>query len=433
MSADQARTAETPAPQEGHGRGIDPESGRRDPLDPWAGLPRVSRRHVRLGRRIVRWACEHALRDWLDWVEPRIGTRVEFGPPEIIARASGVGRPGLIAQFRWPAMSTRLAIGLEVPLAHTIVDRLLGYDRPLSETRLQLTPVEWGVWTYLIARILDAHLPREDEEDGPDRGTSRWPLGAWDLLLDRVGPDPFDPTGLGPVATLRWPVRVGPTAGTARVWLAESLLDLVPEWEYDPARTGRPAVPPSSAQWSAVWRAEAGSVPMPRGLGRLRVGGVLPISDSRLSGTPQDPSGPIVLSCEPSDTDRRFLLPAEPVADSGGRLVRLTGMMTDRPRAGEDPFSGNPTTMNPDQPPSAEPTATPESSPLDVPVTLIVELGKVNLTLNRLADLRPGDVIELGRHSREPVELTSGGRLVARGELILIDTELGVRVTHVFL
>jgi type III secretion system YscQ/HrcQ family protein len=72
-------------------------------------------------------------------------------------------------------------------------------------------------------------------------------------------------------------------------------------------------------------------------------------------------------------------------------------------------------------------------APTDVPVTLTVELGRVNLTLSRLADLKPGDVIELGRHSREPVELTSSGRLVARGELVLIDTELGVRVTNVFL
>ena len=70
---------------------------------------------------------------------------------------------------------------------------------------------------------------------------------------------------------------------------------------------------------------------------------------------------------------------------------------------------------------------------LEVPVTLAVELGRVNLTLSRLADLKPGDVLELGRHSREPVELTSGGRLVARGELVLIDTDLGVGVTHLFL
>jgi flagellar motor switch protein FliN/FliY len=66
-------------------------------------------------------------------------------------------------------------------------------------------------------------------------------------------------------------------------------------------------------------------------------------------------------------------------------------------------------------------------------VTLSVELGRISLTVSRLADLKPGDVVELGRHSREPVELTSGGRIVARGELVMIDTELGVRVTHVFL
>jgi len=85
--------------------------------------------------------------------------------------------------------------------------------------------------------------------------------------------------------------------------------------------------------------------------------------------------------------------------------------------------------------PGGEKTArpVPEVGPLDVPVTLTVELGRVNLTLEKLAGLQPGDLIEMGRHSREPVELTSNGRLVARGELVLIDTELGVRVTHVFL
>ncbi len=65
----------------------------------------------------------------------------------------------------------------------------------------------------------------------------------------------------------------------------------------------------------------------------------------------------------------------------------------------------------------SQPTATdrsspaPDVAPLDVPVTLTVELGRVNLTLSRLADLKPGDVVELSRHSRT-VELTSNGRLV---------------------
>lgn len=73
------------------------------------------------------------------------------------------------------------------------------------------------------------------------------------------------------------------------------------------------------------------------------------------------------------------------------------------------------------------------SAPPDIPVTLTVELGRVNIPLRRLADLKPGDVLELGRHAREPVELTSNGRTVARGELVQIESELGVRVTSVFL
>ena len=89
--------------------------------------------------------------------------------------------------------------------------------------------------------------------------------------------------------------------------------------------------------------------------------------------------------------------------------------------------------MSQSSPASNPPSPAPEVAPVDVPVTLAIELGRVNLTLSRLADLKPGDVIELSRHSRAPVELTSNGRLVARGELILIDTDLGVRVTSVFL
>jgi flagellar motor switch protein FliN/FliY len=116
--------------------------------------------------------------------------------------------------------------------------------------------------------------------------------------------------------------------------------------------------------------------------------------------------------------------------------VRLTGLLTSQQQPREPLTLGINILMSPDSTRSSDQpvgSAAPEISPLDVPVTLAVELGRVNLTLNRLADLKPGDVIELGRHSREPVELTSNGRLVARGELLLIDTELGVRVTHLFL
>ena len=75
---------------------------------------------------------------------------------EVLWRASGMGRPGLIVQLTVPRLGTRLALGIEIPLAHHIVDRLLGFDRPFAESRLQITPVEWGIWSFLVLRALDS-------------------------------------------------------------------------------------------------------------------------------------------------------------------------------------------------------------------------------------------------------------------------------------
>ncbi len=69
----------------------------------------------------------------------------------------------------------------------------------------------------------------------------------------------------------------------------------------------------------------------------------------------------------------------------------------------------------------------------DLPVTLTVELGRLSLTLSKLADLKPGDVVGLMRNSSEPIDLTSGDRLVARAELVQMDQELGIRILQVLI
>jgi type III secretion system YscQ/HrcQ family protein len=162
-------------------------------------------------------------------------------------------------------------------------------------------------------------------------------------------------------------------------------------------------------------------VTMTKGPSHLRVGGVLPIDESRLKGTRESPAGPIDLALR--DFENRYWFPAEAVPGSGGSRLTLTAPLHREPTTREA-FSMHLTPPIP---------APPDVAPSDVPVTLVIELGRVNLPLAKLADLKPGDVLELARHSKSPVELTSGGRLVARGELVQIDVELGVRVTHVFL
>jgi flagellar motor switch/type III secretory pathway protein FliN len=71
-------------------------------------------------------------------------------------------------------------------------------------------------------------------------------------------------------------------------------------------------------------------------------------------------------------------------------------------------------------------------APANPPVSLAVELGRLNLSLAQVADLRPGDVLDLGRSADDPVLITSGGDPVAHGTLVSVDGGLGVRITRLF-
>ena len=128
-------------------------------------------------------------------------------------------------------------------------------------------PVEWGVWSYLAVRTL-ATLARATHGERTTSGHLGHAATRPGLLLDRVGPDPFDPTGLGAIVTLRWSVRAGSTTGTVRLWLPESVLDLVLRRSGPaaamPADVLTPRSLPDALSLSSLWRGEAGSIAMPQ-------------------------------------------------------------------------------------------------------------------------------------------------------------------------
>jgi type III secretion system YscQ/HrcQ family protein len=68
----------------------------------------------------------------------------------------------------------------------------------------------------------------------------------------------------------------------------------------------------------------------------------------------------------------------------------------------------------------------------ELPVELVVELGRVELTGAQVLDLDAGDVVALERPLAGRVDLRVSGRLIARGELVNIDGEAGVRLVEVF-
>jgi flagellar motor switch protein FliN/FliY len=66
-----------------------------------------------------------------------------------------------------------------------------------------------------------------------------------------------------------------------------------------------------------------------------------------------------------------------------------------------------------------------------VPVDLSVEIGRSRMTVGETLELRPGSIITLNRMAGEPVDLLVNGTSIARGEVVVIDEQFGLRVTEV--
>lgn len=64
-------------------------------------------------------------------------------------------------------------------------------------------------------------------------------------------------------------------------------------------------------------------------------------------------------------------------------------------------------------------------------VSVEVRLGATTITIGELLDLQPGSVLALDRAADEPVELLVGEQVIARGELVSVEGEMGVRITEI--
>lgn len=69
---------------------------------------------------------------------------------------------------------------------------------------------------------------------------------------------------------------------------------------------------------------------------------------------------------------------------------------------------------------------------LDVPLHITVELGRAEMPIREILALGPGSVIELDRSAGEVLDVLVNGTLVAQGEVVVVDEQFGIRLTHVF-
>jgi flagellar motor switch protein FliN/FliY len=68
---------------------------------------------------------------------------------------------------------------------------------------------------------------------------------------------------------------------------------------------------------------------------------------------------------------------------------------------------------------------------MDVPLDVSVELGKTRKTIKDVLELQQGSIIQLDKMAGEPVDLIVNGKLIARGEVVVIDENYGIRITAI--
>ncbi|MFS8630890.1 MAG: flagellar motor switch phosphatase FliY, partial [Bacillales bacterium] len=68
---------------------------------------------------------------------------------------------------------------------------------------------------------------------------------------------------------------------------------------------------------------------------------------------------------------------------------------------------------------------------LDIPLQITVELGRTKQKLEEILELTPGSIIELDKLAGEPVDVFVNSKLIAKGEVVVIDENFGVRITDI--
>ncbi len=68
---------------------------------------------------------------------------------------------------------------------------------------------------------------------------------------------------------------------------------------------------------------------------------------------------------------------------------------------------------------------------LDIPLKVSVELGRTSILIKDLLQLGQGSVLELDKLAGEPLEVLVNGKLVARGEVVVVNEKFGIRLTDI--
>ena len=67
----------------------------------------------------------------------------------------------------------------------------------------------------------------------------------------------------------------------------------------------------------------------------------------------------------------------------------------------------------------------------DVPLLIIAEIGRTQIAVQKVLNLKKGNLVEFNKIVGEPMDVVVGGRLMARGEIVVVNERYGVRISEV--
>jgi len=323
----------------------------------------------------------------------------------------------------------KILVELDMALVGFAIERLLGGTGEGAQILRPLTEIEEGVLSFVILKLLQ-HM------------NTGWQNGAQlSLSLDRFAAKLAD---LQPLVDAEAGyhlvgvrVSVGRTNGYARILLPQSL---VQKSFASPAGVGAPTAQelaymrkclPSLGDLVVQGRVEAATLDLgPDELRQLEAGDIIILENHQLQKTADGLAGGAFIKlglgkngglagqvvCE-GDHARfqvtEILIQEEPVESAMVQDADNKGVVGDTGAGQEDNLEGTHGLLR------------------DVPAPVVVELGRIKLNAAQVTRLRSGQIIRLPRGPNDPVDLVVNGKLFARGELIEVDGELGVRLTQV--
>jgi type III secretion system YscQ/HrcQ family protein len=360
---------------------------------PFASLETLTRNETRAATRLLRVGRAHLRVDALgSALSELLGERVELSLLRARATEAPRGADDRVGVLLTAAdgrddAARRVLVEMEGALATTLVARVLQRRAPrITDTSRATSPEIAGAAAGVLASALRrAHAGRAPRivAAGPGFALAR------DLL-----------SGAGPATTAWLTVVVGAAAFAARITVPDAADQGVADAPLSPAHLAEmgemPLALPLVCATALVSRGD---------IRALAPGDALLVPELPLDHATGDLIGPAALVAPRGERGLACDLAA------GGRLV-LRGLVERHPW---------------------DPPMTTETSPTtevldDAPVVVRVELGAVEMTAREWANLAPGDVVSLRRRIGDPAALRIGGALVARGELVLVDGEVGVRI-----